>query len=63
VQNGDPIAIDLPGRRLDVLVSAEELAARRRTWPGPPRREVRGYLATYQRLVGSANSGARTDGP
>jgi dihydroxy-acid dehydratase len=63
VQNGDQIAIDLPGRRLDVLVDAAALTTRRQAWQGPPHREVRGYLATYQRLVGSADRGARTDAP
>jgi dihydroxy-acid dehydratase len=61
VQNGDRIAIDLQNRRLDLLVTDADLAERRRRWTGPPRREVHGYLATYQRLVGGADRGARTD--
>jgi dihydroxy-acid dehydratase len=62
VTDGDLIEIDLPGRKLDLCVANEELECRRRGWQGPPRREVRGYLATYQRLVGGADHGARTDG-
>ena len=62
VEDGDLIAIDLPGRTLDLLVPADELARRRGRWPGPPQRAVRGYLATYRRLVGGADRGARTDG-
>jgi len=62
VCDGDRVRIDLPGRRLDLLVPAEELERRRRAWAGPPRREVGGYLATYRRLVGGADRGARTDG-
>jgi dihydroxy-acid dehydratase len=61
VRDGDRIRIDLPGRRLELLVPQEELDRRRRDWPGPPSREVGGYLATYRRLVGSADRGARTD--
>lgn len=61
VQDGDRIAIDLPNRRLDLLVPPEELERRRRLWQGPPARNVRGYLATYRRLVSGADSGARTD--
>jgi dihydroxy-acid dehydratase len=62
VRDGDEVVIDLPGRRLDVRVDEAELERRRRAWPGPPARAVRGYLATYQRLVGGADRGARTDG-
>lgn len=61
VQDGDRIAIDLPGRRLDLLVEAAELDRRRQAWSGPPPREVRGYLATYRRLVRGADQGVRTD--
>jgi dihydroxy-acid dehydratase len=61
VADGDLIEIDLSARRLDLLVAREELERRRDNWPGPPPREVRGYLATYQRLVGGADRGARTD--
>jgi dihydroxy-acid dehydratase len=61
VRDGDRVRIDLPGRRLDLLVPPGELARRRREWAGPPRRQVGGYLATYRRLVGGADRGARTD--
>jgi dihydroxy-acid dehydratase len=63
VRDGDRIRIDLADRRLDLLVDPAELVRRRDDWPGPPPREVRGYLATYQRLVGGADRGCRTDGP
>jgi dihydroxy-acid dehydratase len=62
VRDGDRVRIDLPGRRLDVLVDSAELARRRQAWGGPPARPVTGYLATYRRLVGGADRGARTDG-
>ncbi len=61
VRDGDRVRIDLPARRLDLLVDDAELVARRQAWTGPPRREVRGYLATYRRLVSGADRGARTD--
>src|SRR6266496_4404347 len=32
VRDGDRIELDVPGRRLELLVPAEELAARRATW-------------------------------
>jgi dihydroxy-acid dehydratase len=56
LRDGDPVAIDLVARRLDVEVPAEELARR---LPLPPRANVpRGWLARYQRLVTNASRGA-----
>lgn len=57
VQDGDLIAYDIPNRRLDLLVTAEELARRRTAWT-PPKRELRGILARYARLAESASKGA-----
>jgi dihydroxy-acid dehydratase len=57
VQDGDLIAYDIPNRRLDLLVTAEELARRRAAWM-PPKRELRGILARYARLAESASKGA-----
>ena len=37
VQDGDEIAIDLPKRKLDLLVSEEELAKRKAAWRKPAR--------------------------
>lgn len=57
VKNGDVIDIDIPGRKLNVLVSDEELAARRAAWKAPER-ELRGYLKKYAQVVSSAAQGA-----
>jgi dihydroxy-acid dehydratase len=57
VRDGDPIEYDIPKRRLDLLVSAEELARRRAAWR-PPTRELKGILARYARLAESASKGA-----
>jgi dihydroxy-acid dehydratase len=60
VEEGDRVRVDLPGRRLDVLVDDETLAQRAAKWsPHPPRYES-GALAKYARLVGSAGAGAVT---
>jgi dihydroxy-acid dehydratase len=60
VEEGDRVRVDLPGRRLDVLVDDETLALRAAKWsPHPPRYES-GALAKYARLVGSAGAGAVT---
>jgi dihydroxy-acid dehydratase len=58
VSDGDPIRLDVAERRLDVLVDADVLEARRADWkPLPPRYET-GVLAKYARMVGSAAQGA-----
>jgi len=57
VQNGDPIEIDIPQKRLNLLVSDEEIKRRRSEWK-PPQKALKGYLARYARLVRSASTGA-----
>ncbi|HMT84133.1 MAG TPA: dihydroxy-acid dehydratase, partial [Ottowia sp.] len=68
VQNGDRIRIDIPNRRIDVLVSDEELARRRaaqdaKGWkPAQARpRKVSAALKAYAKLVTSADKGAVRD--
>lgn len=57
VEEGDEISIDIPNRRLELNVSEEVLAERRKKWkPVPP--QASGYLARYARLVSSASKGA-----
>jgi dihydroxy-acid dehydratase len=60
VEEGDRVKVDLPGRRLDVLVDDETLARRAAGWSPHPARYETGALAKYARLVGSAGSGAVT---
>ena len=68
VRDGDRIRIDIPNRTIDVLVSDEELAARRaeqdaRGWkPARPcPRKVSAALKAYAKLVMSADKGAVRD--
>ncbi|MGQ9585323.1 MAG: dihydroxy-acid dehydratase [Anaerolineae bacterium] len=58
VQEGDLILVDIPARKLELLVSDETLAERRRRWQPLPPRVTRGYLARYAALVTSAAQGA-----
>jgi dihydroxy-acid dehydratase len=58
VREGDTITIDLAARRLELEVSAEELAARREGWRPPAPKYTRGWLARYTKLVTNASSGA-----
>jgi dihydroxy-acid dehydratase len=57
VQNGDQIEIDIPGRKLNLLISNKELKERLSQWK-PPKKKLKGYLKRYSRLVTSANTGA-----
>ena len=57
VRNGDMIEIDIPGKKLDLLISKAELKKRLSRWK-PPKKELKGYLKRYARLVTSANTGA-----
>ena len=57
VGDGDMVEIDIPGRKLNVLVSEDELKQRLSLWK-PPKRELKGYLKRYASLVQSANTGA-----
>lgn len=58
VKNGDRIRIDIPNRRIDLLVSDEEMAARKEGWTPKTPDITTGYLARYAKLVSSANEGA-----
>jgi dihydroxy-acid dehydratase len=57
VRDGDPIVLDVDRRELNLQVDADELARRRQDWK-PPQRALRGVLAKYARLVGTAAEGA-----
>jgi dihydroxy-acid dehydratase len=58
VQEGDIVEIDIPGRVLNLKVSKEELDKRKKAWKPPAPRVTKGYLARYQKQVGSADKGA-----
>ncbi len=58
VKDGDQIRIDLPARKLDLLVDATELQKRQAAWTKPAPKFTRGWLARYARVVTSAARGA-----
>ena len=60
VREGDIVTIDIDGRRLDLEVPAEEVAARLRDWKAPPPAYPTGVFAKYAAMVGSASQGAVT---
>jgi dihydroxy-acid dehydratase len=60
VRDGDLITLDVDSRRLDVELSDDELAARRRDYSAPERPYAGAALEKYARLVSSASEGAVT---
>ncbi|TIT67973.1 MAG: dihydroxy-acid dehydratase [Mesorhizobium sp.] len=60
VRDGDLIELDVAGRRLELLVSDEELAIRRRDWK-PPTPPLGGYQSLYVERVLQADKGCDFD--
>ncbi len=58
VKNGDLIQIDIPKRKISLLVSKEELKKRAARWKQPKPKIRSGYLVRYSKIVSSAASGA-----
>ncbi|BAZ99446.1 dihydroxy-acid dehydratase [Methanothermobacter sp. EMTCatA1] len=57
VNDGDIIRIDIPSRKLEVDLSPREIEERLQS-AVKPRRRVKGWLARYRKLAGSADTGA-----
>ncbi len=55
VEDGDIIEIDVPKRKLDIMVNPEELKNRKRK---KKEKKLKGILARYSKQVRSANTGA-----
>ena len=60
VEDGDGILLDIPARRLELLVDEQILAARRERWKAPEPKIKSGWLARYAKVVTSAYTGAIT---
>lgn len=58
VEPGDLIEIDIPARKLSLLVDEKTLAARKDAWKRPAPKITSGYLARYAAMVTSADTGA-----
>jgi dihydroxy-acid dehydratase len=58
VKDGDQIEIDIPKRRLELLVPDEEIASRRANWRPHTPAVSRGFMDLYNRIVTQANQGA-----
>ena len=61
IHEGDSITIDSDRKVLQLNVTDEEIARRRKAWTPPPPRYRRGVLAKYAAQVSSSSVGAVTD--
>ncbi len=61
VRDGDRIALDVPARRIELLVDAQELDRRRAAWKAPEPRYGRGFGALYLKHVTQADKGCDFD--
>lgn len=61
VENGDLIRLSLSGRSIELLVSEEVLAQRRKNWVCPEPKINTGWLKRYAKLVGPVSKGAVLD--
>ena len=58
LKDGDIIEIDIPKNAINVKLSEEELAERKKTWKPPTPKITKGCLAKYASLATSADTGA-----
>ncbi len=61
VEEGDPIVIDIPLRKLDLDISDGVISNRLQAWSPPPAKVKRGILAIYARNTLQAHEGAMMD--
>jgi dihydroxy-acid dehydratase len=58
IKDGDRIKIDIPKRKIDLMLSDKEIKERLSRWKPPEPKIKKGYLSRYARMVSSAGSGA-----
>ena len=61
LKDGDRITIDAESKTINVDLTQEELASRKKSWSKPQPYAKKGLLAKYAKLVSSASLGAVTD--
>ncbi|KAJ4954927.1 hypothetical protein NE237_011710 [Protea cynaroides] len=61
IENGDVITIDVAKRRMDVQLTDEEMAERRKKWTPPAYKATKGVLYKYIKNVQPASRGCVTD--
>ncbi len=60
IQNGDIITIDAAKNRIDVDLTPEDIAERRKNWKRPAQKELGGILKKYRSQVSNASEGCIT---
>jgi dihydroxy-acid dehydratase len=58
VQKGDRISIDIPGKKITLKISDDEIRDRLDRWSPPKPKITHGYMARYARAVSSGSKGA-----
>ncbi len=58
LKDGDKISIDIPKRKIEVLISKEEISRRKKKMRLMPLKVKAGYLYRYSQMVSSASKGA-----
>ncbi len=58
LREGDTISINIPEKKINVLLSDEELQERKKLFQAPPLKIRTGYLSRYAKIVSSADKGA-----
>jgi dihydroxy-acid dehydratase len=58
IREGDRIEIDIPKKKLTLLVSKDELNKRRKKWTPLPLKIQSGYIYRYAQMVTSGSTGA-----
>ncbi|MEN3162983.1 L-arabinonate dehydratase [Tistrella mobilis] len=61
LRTGDIVRLDVPGRRLDMLVDYDEIARRRAAWTPPPPRFHRGWGWMFTNHIQQADKGCDFD--
>jgi dihydroxy-acid dehydratase len=58
IKNGDRIRINIPKRKIDLMLSNGEIKMRLSKWRPPAPKIKKGYLSRYAKMVSSAGKGA-----
>jgi dihydroxy-acid dehydratase len=58
IKNGDRIRINIPERKIDMILSDKEINMRLSRWRTPAPKIKKGYLSRYAKMVSSAGKGA-----
>jgi len=61
IKNGDMISLDVPNRKLELLVDDDVLKERRKNWKAPEPHSERGYVSLYTSRVQQSHTGADFD--